>query len=168
MYRSKVTLLSSMLLLSNAFALSTDREQPIQIEADKATIDDAKGIATYEGNVIITQGTIRIDANTVTINYARKQHIEKVVAIGEPARFKQTPDGGKEDINARAKRMEYNAEKDMLHLTQEAELRQANDTFTGQRITYDTQRGIIRADKGNSENGRIKVTIQPRQKSPAQ
>lgn len=145
-------------------ALSTDREQSIQIQSDRAIIDDAKGIAIYEGHVIITQGTIRIDADKVTLNYTKKQDIEKVIAEGNPTRFKQTPDGGKEDIKAKAVRMEYDALQNVLQLIQEAELQQAKDSFAGQHITYDTHSGIIRADKGNNKDGRITVIIQPRPK----
>ncbi|MEZ5672703.1 MAG: hypothetical protein R3E08_10105 [Thiotrichaceae bacterium] len=36
----------------------------------------------------------------VTINYTKKQDLEKVVAEGKPAKFKQTPDGGRADIQA--------------------------------------------------------------------
>jgi len=100
----------SVLFSISAFALSTDREQPILIEADKATIDNIKRVAIYEGDVIITQGTIRINANTVTLNYTQKQDIDKVTAVGKPARFKQRLDGG-DEIRANAKQMEYNASK---------------------------------------------------------
>jgi len=164
MHCTKTVFLSFIFLLltKQVWALATDREQPIQIEADTATIDNNQGLATYEGNVIVTQGSIRIHAHTVTLNYTEGKQIEKVIATGNPARFKQTPEGGKEDIKAKAQRMEYNASLNVLHLTQEAELSQAQDSFAGQHIMYDTQRGVIKADKGKSEQGRIKVTIQPR------
>jgi len=147
------------------YALSSDVEQPIQIQADRATIDDAKGIAIYEGNVVISQGSIRINADKVTLNYTKKQDIDKVVAEGNPAHFKQTPEGGKEDIKAKARRMEYEATQNMLQLIHNAELQQAKDSFAGQHITYDTRNGIIRADKGENKEGRITVIIQPRTKS---
>lgn len=163
---AKIVLLSITVVLSGqAWALSTDREQPISIASDRATIDDANKTAIYEGQVIITQGSIQIDADKVTINYSDKQSIDKAVAEGNPARFKQTPDGGKPDFKAKALRMEYHAAENLLDLTREAELRQANDTFTGPHIVYDTQTGVINADKGESKE-RVIVTIQPRQKTP--
>jgi len=150
----------SVLFSISAFALSTDREQPILIEADKATIDNIKRVAIYEGDVIVTQGTIRINADTVTLNYTQKQDIDKVIAVGKPARFKQRLDGG-DEIRAKAKRMEYNAIKDMLYLRDEAELRKVKNkkdiyTSNAPRIIYDTQHGIIKADRG-----RVFVKIQP-------
>jgi lipopolysaccharide export system protein LptA len=41
-------------------ALSSDREQPINLEADAADIDDLKGISIYTGNVVLTQGSMVI------------------------------------------------------------------------------------------------------------
>ncbi|MEZ5672702.1 MAG: LptA/OstA family protein [Thiotrichaceae bacterium] len=46
----------------SAFALSTDHNQPINIQSDTAMIDDNNGLAIYTGNVVVTQSTIRIDA----------------------------------------------------------------------------------------------------------
>jgi len=156
----------ALLLPAVVMALVTDRQQPLQIQANTATIEDAKGIAIYEGSVVVTQGSIMIEADKVTLNYTQKQDIDKVVAEGNPARFKQTPEGGKEDIKAKALRMEYNAIANMLHLTKEAEVRQGNDTFTGPHIMYDTQQGIIRAEKGESKE-QITVIIQPRSAKPS-
>jgi lipopolysaccharide export system protein LptA len=161
MWFNKIMLLFFCLVWSSqVWALTTDRDQPISIVSDRATIDDANKIAMYEGNVVVTQGTIRIDADKVTLNYTDKQSIEKVVAEGKPARFKQTPDGSKEDYKAKALRMEYNAGENKLYLTKDAELRQGDDTFTGPHITYNTNTGIITADKGNSKE-RVTVTITP-------
>lgn len=157
-----------VLLSNQAFALSSDREQPIQIEADKATIDNLKGVAIYEGNVIVTQGSIRIDADKITLNYSKKNDIEKAVAEGGPANFKQRLDSG-EDIKANAKEMEYDAIRNMLYLKQDAELRKGrgdedNYISNAPYISYDTQRGIITADKGSRKGGRISMTFKPQSK----
>jgi len=145
-----------------SFALSSDAKQPIMIEADTATIDDANGIAIYEGNVIVTQGSIRINAAKVTLRYTERQDLEKVVAEGNPAKFKQTPDGKKPDLHANSKRMEYLANENMLHLTKQAKLWQGDNTFTGDQVMYDTKKGIIRANKGSKKGSRVTVTINPK------
>lgn len=44
-----------------------DRDKPIQIEADRASLDQLKGITVYEGNVVVTQGTILLRAAQVTV-----------------------------------------------------------------------------------------------------
>src|SRR5215210_3462260 len=45
-------------LASPALAEKGDRSKPIHLEADRVTVDDAKQIATFSGNVVLTQGTM--------------------------------------------------------------------------------------------------------------
>lgn len=158
----------SFIFSFNTFALSTDRDQPIEIEADKATIDNLKGIAIYEGDVIVIQGSIRINSDTMNIKYSKKRNIETVVTNGNPSRFQQRLDNG-EIIKAKALEMEYNALKSIIYLRKQAELRKSlndkdNYISNAPRITYDTQAGIIRADKGITKTGRIKMTFTPEKK----
>jgi lipopolysaccharide export system protein LptA len=162
----QVLLLFICILFSGgALALSTDSEQPIKINADKGTIDNIKRFVTYEGNVIVSQGSIRIHAKTVTMNYTQKQNIEKIVAKGQPVRFEQRLDSG-EYLKAKANEIEYDAFKNQLYLREKAELRKeidGKDTYisTAPRIIYDIQRSIIEADKGEHQKERISVIFKP-------
>ena len=45
-----------LLVVAHVSALDSDREQPIQIEADEAVRDEIVGETRYEGNVVLTQG----------------------------------------------------------------------------------------------------------------
>ena len=58
----------------SAWALPNDQEQPIRIQADDAQLDDKNGVATYKGDVIITQGSMKITGNTVTITRTQRRH----------------------------------------------------------------------------------------------
>ena len=49
-----------------ARAEKADREKEIQVLANRLTADDAKREAVYEGNVIVTQGTMRITSARAT------------------------------------------------------------------------------------------------------
>jgi len=40
-----------------------DRSQPIQLEASRGQLDQKTGISVYEGNVVITQGSMRLAAD---------------------------------------------------------------------------------------------------------
>ena len=50
----------------SAFALPTDRNQPISLVADRATYNDKTGYTTYTGNVVIEQGSMKLQADSVT------------------------------------------------------------------------------------------------------
>jgi len=161
----KILFFIAILLSNGVLALSTDREQPIEVEADTASIDNTNGVAIYEGNVIVTQGSIRLTAEKVTLNFSEKQEIEKLIAEGKIARFKQRLDNG-EDITAQARTMEYNALKSMLYLKRAAKLQKSKNgkssyTSTAPYITYDTKAGLIKANQNGRQKGRIKMTLKP-------
>ncbi len=145
-------------------ALSTDPEQPVNIEADTAEIDDERGVTEYTGSVVMTQGTIRIRADKVTI-YTGDEGLERAVLLGKPARFRQRPDNSDKFIRASAKKIEYLATKNMLYLIDNAKVSQGADSFQGNRLAYDTKRSIVKARKAKSGKQRVKITITPKKKS---
>ena len=51
-----------------AIALPEDRNQPIQLEASRGQIDQKTGVSVYEGNVVISQGSMRLNADVATIH----------------------------------------------------------------------------------------------------
>lgn len=142
-------------------ALSTDKQQPINIEADWVDINKKKGTSIYKGKVIITQGSIRIDSDIATV-YRNSKGVEKIIAVGKPAKFKQRPDGESEDIRGEGKKLEYFSAQDKLHLYEKAILWQHKDVFTGNHINYDTKQHVVRATgKPGDSSERVRVTIQP-------
>ena len=50
-----------------AHAEKADREKPIHLEADRVTVDEAKQIAVFEGNVVLTQGTLMIKGDRMQV-----------------------------------------------------------------------------------------------------
>ena len=150
-----------LLLPFTVMALSTDKQQPINIEADWVDINKKKGTSVYKGKVIITQGSIRIDSDIATV-YRNEKGVEKIIATGKPAKFKQRPDNESEDIRGEGKRLEYFSAQDKLHLYEKAVLWQHKDVFTGDRINYDTKQHVVRATgKPGDSRERVRVTIQP-------
>ncbi|MCL4316472.1 MAG: lipopolysaccharide transport periplasmic protein LptA [Gammaproteobacteria bacterium] len=161
----KATLLLLMLAWAGAAgALSTDKDQPINIEADTVEIDDKKGISIYRGNVVVTQGSIRLDADIATA-YTPGRQLQKVVAEGNPARYKQRPDNKEEDVRAKAQRMEYYATSGQLKLYEDAHLWHEGNEFSGNRIDYDTRTDVVQAAKAPSGKERVQVVIPPKGKS---
>ena len=152
-----------------AFALSSDKEQPINVEADSVEIDHNTGISVYTGNVTLTQGSIHLDADTVTL-YSRNNDIEKAIAEGKPAHYRQRPDGKSEDVRAQSLRMEYYTGTGKLVLLDGAHVWQEQNQFSGNRIEYDVERSVVNASKAKSGRERVQVIIQPRKKpgGPAQ
>lgn len=160
-------------LSAGAFALSTDRDQPINIEANRAEADNVKRITIYHGDVIITQGTLKITGDTVTIHYDEHDQLTMLVSEGKPARFRQLPDG-KADVPknyqlAHASRMEYYARDDRIVLLGNAVYGQGGDQVAADRIVYDSVKSQMRAEsrpasgsEGEQPPSRVRIKIEPK------
>ncbi|MDO6592712.1 lipopolysaccharide transport periplasmic protein LptA [Neptuniibacter sp. 1_MG-2023] len=157
--------------VSNAYALPDDQEQPIYITADTAQIDDKTGITTYKGNVIIKQGSLLIEGEHVDM-YRGEEGVEKLIAKGSLAHFRQLPRKGDPYSDAWGKHLLYQVDDQKLTITEEAKVVQAEDTFTGNKIVYDLDKSIVNAFGGASkdetgEPGRVNMVIQPKKKTKA-
>ncbi len=138
-------------------ALPDDREQPINVSADSAEKNSNKGITTYQGNVEITQGSIRITGEVITI-YDNNGTVEKMISTGLPATFKQTPNINEADMIATGNSIEYDVNKETLLILDNALLKQAGRETDSNRITYDMKTTIVTA---GDDTGRVKMTLQP-------
>ena len=146
-------------------ALESDSQQPTYIEADRVEIDDAKGISIYRGNVILTQGTIHLASDILTV-YNAEGETERYVADGEPARYKQTMDESQKELVATALKIEYQLARQIVTLTKDAHVTQNDDEFHGDRIVYNMRTTQVQASSAPNTGGRVRMVIQPRDTTP--
>jgi lipopolysaccharide export system protein LptA len=142
-----------------AYALESDLEKPITVEADTAVCDKNAGTAVYDGKVIIKQGSLEILATHVDI-IAPDSVIQEVTATGSPVDFKQMMDGDKQ-AHGKAQKMQYYVKDKRLILTGDAELHQNQDQLTGNYIEYLPDNGQIIAKGKGGKTGRISATFFP-------
>lgn len=161
---NRVSLCLGALLMSctvAVFGLSSDRNQSITIMSDSAERDEQKGTTTYSGNVIMQQGSMRIDAESVVI-YNEKNKVTQIVASGAPARYQQKPSEKEGLVVAEANRLEYNIAQESLHLIDNAFLEQEGTSLSGNRIDYDVKRSVVKAGGDVQQNERVKMVIPAR------
>ncbi|MDH5228994.1 MAG: lipopolysaccharide transport periplasmic protein LptA [Gammaproteobacteria bacterium] len=144
----------------SAWALSSDKNQPIQIEADQVKIDDRTGLSTYQGNVRLNQGSMLVHAEKVIV-HSENRKLTKVIADGNPARFSQRPDGALKDVEATAQHVEYETIGGVLTLKEKAKFQQGSNFFQGNLIVYETHLDVVRASKSPQGKGRVQVVIEP-------
>lgn len=149
----------------SVLALASDREQPALIESDAGEMDHLQGIGIYRGNVVYTQGTMRLEADTIYVHLSPdRESVIRVEAVGAPVRFRQRIEGHDEDLRGEALRIEYFADPERLVLEQQAHIWRLNTEFAGEVISYDPQRGVVNARRGEAEgDGRVQIIIQPQQ-----
>lgn len=156
-----------------AWAMPTDREQPIRVQADSAEIDDRQGVAVYRGGVVITQGTMKITGDTVTITQTASGDIDVFTSVGKPAYYEQKPAADKELVKAYGLTIQYFAENERIVLIDQAKVIQEGNTFEGEKIVYDTRRQIVNAGRATGSSvttprPRIDMIIKPKAKPAEQ
>lgn len=153
-----VCLLLLTLLFQTASALESDQQQPIELAADFADIDESRGQSLYKGNVDIRQGTLQLLADEVTVLHKGRKP-SKMIAEGNPVRFsQQTKDG---PVKGRARRAEYEMDTENLVLIGDAVVIQNQDTMRSDRIIYDRVRSVVKAGAAAQGSDRVRITIQP-------
>ena len=154
---------------ASAWALPSDRDQPIRVQADSAELDDKQGVAVYRGGVVISQGTLKITGDTVTITQDANGEIEVFTSVGKPAYYEQKPSADKDIVKAYGLTIQYYATNERIVLIDQAKVIQQGNTFEGEKIVYDTQRQIVNAGRATGSNvsmprPRIDMILQPRKK----
>jgi lipopolysaccharide export system protein LptA len=148
------------------YALESDKDQPMHLEADSLSVDEASGVVLYQGSVEITQGSLKIWADQLWI-HRRKGETEKIIGEGSPVRFRQLPDEGGEEVRGEARRVEIHQARDELLLIDDALLEQGSNRFSSDRIIYNREKAMVKAGGSAQGKKRVQVVIEP-SRQPAQ
>jgi len=160
-----------VLATATASAERADRDKPVNIESDSLIADEAKKVATFEGKVVLTQGSLIIRADRIVVQQDN-DGFQRGVATGNPARFRHKREGLGEYIDGEALRIEYDTRADRVEFFKGARLRRdSGDDIRGDYISYDarTERFTVKASNeasGSGREGRVRATIMPKKPAP--
>ena len=159
------------LATATASAERADRDKPVNIESDSLIADEAKKVATFDGKVVLTQGSLVIRADRIVVQQDN-DGFQRGVATGNPARFRHKREGLGEYIDGEALRIEYDTRVDHVEFFKGARLRRdSGDDIRGDYISYDarTERFTVKASNdasGSGREGRVRATIMPKKPAP--
>jgi lipopolysaccharide export system protein LptA len=170
--------LSIIFFSTNTLAERADRDKPIHLEADHATVEDYKRkgdfrTSVFTGKVILTQGTLVIRADKVIMKEDLYGY-RHATAYGNLVHFRQKRDGVDEYVEAWGKRVEYDDITDKIELFGKARLKRGADEVEGDYISYDIARDFFQVTgrplQNNEEQSdrRVRAVIQPRTKQPSE
>ena len=169
-----LSLLAFFALLSfPAHSEKGDREKPINIEADRFSMDDVKKVQVFDGNVILTQGTTQLHTGKLVVTQDA-DGFQIGVATGGPnglARFRQKRDGKDDYIEGEAEKIVHNARDEKTEFFVRAWIKSGQDEVRGHYISYEaltekylvTNSGETQAATGATQ-ARVRAVIQPRGK----
>jgi len=170
---SAVLAFAVVFISPSLWALSSDSDQPMEIEADSAELDDQKRVTIYRGDVVVNQGSLHMTGDVMTVYYDENQELDHAVMEGDLAYYRQMPDDSDVYDEAWAKRMEHHGDKGRIILINDAKVVQDGLQFTGKRIDYDTINSRVLAhstlDKDSADDDtpdtgsqRVRVIISPK------
>ncbi|OJZ17015.1 MAG: lipopolysaccharide transport periplasmic protein LptA [Thiobacillus sp. 65-29] len=168
--RIRILMLGIALLAAPAHAEKADRDKPVNLEADTVTLDDIRKVGVYQGNVILSQGTLMLRADRVQVTQ-NADGLERVSATGRPVAFRQKLDDREEFIEGFADRIEYNGVTSQLELIGQARLRRGTDELRGAQISYNANTEfykVVGEPGAQTPSGRVRAVIRPKPRETPQ
>jgi lipopolysaccharide export system protein LptA len=165
----------AVLLSFPAFAEKGDREKPINLEADRVSMDDINKVQIFEGNVVMTQGTIVLRTSKLVVTQDA-DGFQKGVATGGQnglAYFRQKRDGKDEYIEGEAERIVHDARSEKTEFFVRAWVKSGQDEVKGAYISYEapTEKYLVTNTNGGTKSAtgepqaRVRAIIQPKNKA---
>lgn len=161
--------LFAALASGTACAERADRDKPVHLEANRVTVDEVKRTHIFEGNVVLTQGTLVIRTTKLVVTQDAEGFQKGVASGGEGglARFRQKREGRNEHIDGEAERIEYDSRGEKAEFFSRALVKSGADEVRGHYIAYDgrTEQYLVTATPGaspGSKEGRVTAIIQPK------
>jgi lipopolysaccharide export system protein LptA len=160
----------ALLVAAPAWAEKADRDKPTQIEANRMSADDVKRMTIFEGNVVLTKGTIAVRAERIVVRQDAEGY-SFTTATGAPVRFKQKLDpkeGEKEGqwLDGEALKVEIDDRKQTIELFDKARVNRAGTEVAGPYILFDQRSEFysVTTGKGGKEGqppGRVTAVLPP-------
>lgn len=159
------------LVTNSALAERADRDKPVHLESDRATVENTARsnnkdrTSVFTGNVVLTQGTLIIRSDKMVVK-ENEDGFQIAIAYGNLASFRQKRDGMNEYIEGWGERMKYDSKADKVELFKQARLRRGADEVHGEYISYEATTEFFQVNNGaktNSES-RVRAVIQPKKK----
>lgn len=172
-----------LLALSAAFSVpawaeKADRMKPMQFEANTMRVDDVKQLTVFDGNVVMTKGSIIVRAARVDVRQTADGYQSALItgAPDKPAFFRQKRDAVDEFIEVESERIDYDGSADIVKFTGKAKLRRLRgaelaDEISGAVIVYENLTDKFSVDGSSSAaspgvtpapGGRVRAMLTPK------
>lgn len=130
-------------------ALEQDTTLPVEVSADQLAVNNADGSAVFTGNVLVTQGEMKLSAAEIQVKYAAdSKSIDQLIASGG-VMVTNLGDA------AEAREAIYTIASGVIVLTGDVLLTQGPSAMAGQKLTINLKDGT-----GIME-GRVTTTFVP-------
>ena len=154
-----------------ANAETADREKPTQIEANRMSADDVRRLNIFEGNVVLTRGTISVHAERIVVRQDA-EGFQFATATGAPVRLRQRQDAKPPEtegvwMDGEALRIEIDDRVGKIEMFEEARVKRGGDEVAGNYIFVDQRSDFFSVKSDGSPDqpsggGRVRAVLQPK------
>ena len=167
-------LIATLLALGSlsAQAEKADRSKPVNIEADRVSVDDKNKVHVFEGRVVLTQGTLTLRSDKLVVTQDAEGY-QRGVATGGPgglAHFRQKREGKDIWVDGEGERIEHDGRSELTQFFLRAHVKNGSDEVHGQYIQYNGVSETYLVTNGPNattlprQQARVQVTLQPKKK----
>ena len=150
--------LALLLAAAPAFGLESDREQPLDVDADSSDGTLGDGVATLRGNIEIRQGTLLIRADIASVQKSEGR-VQLIELSGTPVTLQQEIEE-QGLVTAEARTMAYEVATGIVTLTGAADVVHPQYHISGEVLRYDMNEQHFQGSGGEAD-GRIKIRMDP-------
>lgn len=167
-------LLTALAASLPGWAERADRTKPMVVEADRpGTVDLQRQVVVFNGNVVISQGSMQLRAERVEMRETADGYRTAVAtgSPGQPASWRQKRDGLDETVEGTADRIEFDGRADTLRLVGNGRMKRLRagsvaDEVSGSAIVWDNTAEVFRVEGGQASatnpTGRVRIVLSPR------
>ncbi len=157
-------------------AEKADRNKPVNLEADRVTVDEINKVHIFDGNVTLSQGTLVIRSDKLVVKQDA-EGFKNGVATANPgnlARFRVKRDGKDEYVEGEGERIEHDAKSEITKFFNRAYVKSGLDEVRGQYIVFDGPNENYSVTSGPAgtvvpgRDNRVRAVIQPKNKPEAE
>ena len=130
--------------------IRADTTAPVEVTADQLKVNQQSGKAVFSGNVLVGQGTMRLKATRVEVQYAQgdRTKISQLVATGNVTLVSEAE-------AAEAQKAVYDVPGGTVVLSGNVLLTQGDNVMSGNQLNVDLRTGTGQMD------GRVRTILQP-------
>ncbi|WP_017444270.1 lipopolysaccharide transport periplasmic protein LptA [Gayadomonas joobiniege] len=163
MLNKKLVLILCLLNILPGYAVQSDFNQNIVIDANEQKLDIKSNTLTFSGEVEVQQGSLSMQAVKLEVIKAdnEEQGQDVLIATGTPAIYRQTLDNG-EQLTAEALTIHYQVGARILTLTGQAKLSQPGSHISGEKIEYQLNEQKLVASSKQKSGEKVRTVLTPR------
>jgi lipopolysaccharide export system protein LptA len=166
-------LLAAIGMITAAHAERADRDKPVNLEADRVSMDDVKKVSVFEGNVQLSQGSLQIRTDKLVVTQDGEGFQTGIATSGPGglAHFRQKREGKEEYVDGEAERIEHDGRAEKTQFYGRAHVKSGLDEVRGSYVAYDarTENYVVTSastatasSAAPASNNRVRAVIQPK------